>query len=79
MVATVVRDDGSPCRKSRVTVSVEPVDGAHVMLNGVPAVIEVRLVNVKGFWALVRAARAAKRRVVESCIFGVFPSFLPLG
>jgi hypothetical protein len=75
MVVIVARELGFPCRKTRVMVSVVPVDGAHVMLNGVPAVIEVRLVKVKGFCALVRAARAAKRRVRENCIFAIYSSF----
>ena len=50
-------------------VSTVPVDGAQVMLKGVPAVIEVRVVNVKGFCAEARAERAPSRRVVASCIF----------
>lgn len=74
IVSTVVKDVGSPCRKTRVTVSVVPVDGAQVMLKGVPAVIEVRVVNVKGFWALVIEKRlvAARRRVVVRCILAGF-------
>jgi hypothetical protein len=32
-----------------VIVSMVPVDGAQVILNGVPAVMEVRVVNVNGF------------------------------
>jgi hypothetical protein len=55
-------------------VSVVPVDGAHVMLNGVPAVMLVRLVKVNGFWALVRAAKAATRRVLKKRILDVFSS-----
>jgi len=68
IVSIVIKWSGSPCRRTSVTVSVVPVDGAQVMLNGTPAVIEVRLVNVKEFCALERAARAAMRRVVGRCI-----------
>jgi hypothetical protein len=59
IVATVVRCVGSPCRKSKVTVSTVPVDGDQVMFIGVPAVMEVRVVKEKGFWAVVRAASVA--------------------
>lgn len=38
------------------------------MLNGVPAVMLVRVVNVNGFWALARAAMLARMRDVENCI-----------
>jgi hypothetical protein len=44
------------------------------MLNGVPAVMLVRLVKVNGFWALVRAAKAATRRVLKKRILDVFSS-----
>jgi hypothetical protein len=74
MVAMVVRDVGLPCRNSSVTVSTVPVDGAQVILNGVPAVTEVRVVNVKGFWAVVRAASVAMTidAEIEKCILAVF-------
>ena len=71
MVAMVVRLVGSPCRSTSVTVSTSPVVGSQVMLKGVPAVMEVRVVNVKGFCAEARAEKAASRRVVEKCIFSV--------
>jgi hypothetical protein len=60
-----------------VIVSTVPVDGAQVMFIGVPAVIEVRVVNVNGFCAEVRAASVAMatEAYVEKCIFSVFPSF----
>ena len=45
----VVRCVGSPCRSSSVIVSMVSVDGAQVVLNGVPDVTEVRVVNVNGF------------------------------
>ena len=48
--------------------STVPVEGAQVMLNGVPAVTVLRVVNVKGFWALVRAASAALKKMAENCI-----------
>ena len=80
IVAMVLRCVGSPCRKSKVIVSTVPVDGAQVMFIDVPAVIEVRVVNVKGFCAEVRAASVAiaTEAYVEKCIFGVFPSFSSL-
>ena len=49
IVSMVFRCVGSPCRRTSVTVCTVPVDGAQVMLNGVPAVIDVRVVNVNGF------------------------------
>jgi hypothetical protein len=69
----VCRDVGSPCRNSSVTVSTVPVDGAHVMLIGVPAVTDVRVVNVKGFWAVVRAASVAIiiDAEIKKCILAV--------
>jgi hypothetical protein len=80
IVAMVLRCVGSPCRKTKVIVSTVPVDGAQVMFIGVPAVTEVRVVNVNGFCAEVRAASAAMttEAYVEKCIFGVFPSFSSL-
>jgi hypothetical protein len=71
MVAMVSRCVGSPCRKSKVIVSMVPVDGAQVMFIGVPAVIEVRVVNVNGFCAEVRAASVAMatEAYIEKCIF----------
>ena len=66
----VVRSFELPCRRTRVTVSVVPVEGAQVMLYGVPAVIVDRLVIVNGFWAAARDARAARRRVVY-CILSL--------
>ena len=40
----------SPCRRIRLTVSVVPVDGDQVMLNGVPTGIDSgREVKLKGF------------------------------
>jgi hypothetical protein len=50
------------------------------MFIGVPAVIEVRVVNVNGFCAEVRAASVAMatEAYVEKCIFGGFPSFSSL-
>lgn len=61
----------SPCLSTNETVSVVPVDGAQVILNGVPAVMLVREVKVNGFWADARAATAARMRVVENCILSV--------
>lgn len=49
IVSMVFKCVGSPCRRTSVTVCTVPVDGAHVMLNGVPAVIDVSVVNVNGF------------------------------
>ena len=71
MVATVFRFAELPCLRIKLTVSVVPVDGAQVMLNGVPAVTVVRVVNVKGFCALAKATTAAKRTEVENCILTV--------
>jgi hypothetical protein len=52
-------------------VSVVPVEGDHVMLNGVPALTVLRLVKEKGFCAVTRVARAARRKVVY-CILPLF-------
>lgn len=80
IVAMVLRCVGSPCRKTKVIVSTVPVDGAQVMFIGVPAVTEVRVVNVNGFCAEVRAASAAMttEAYVEKCILRIFPSFSSL-
>jgi len=68
IVVTVLRSAVLPCLRIKLTVSVVPVDGAQVMLNGVPAVTVLRVVNVKGFCALAKATTAATRREVENCI-----------
>ena len=68
IVKIVERAEGSPCRKTRVMVSTVPVEGAQVILKGVPAVMELRDVNVKGFCAKASEDRAPRRRVVEKCI-----------
>ena len=49
IVSTVSKSVLSPCLNTNETVSVVPVEGAHVMLNGVPAVMLVRDVKVNGF------------------------------
>lgn len=73
MVATVARAALFPCRRIKDTVSVVPVEGDQVMLNGVPAVIAVGSVTkLNGFCADASEARAAKRREVEYCIFALF-------
>lgn len=76
IVSTVSKSVLSPCLNTNETVSVVPVEGAHVMLNGVPAVMLVRDVKVNGFWADARAATAARMRVVENCILAFFYLFL---
>jgi hypothetical protein len=38
IVSTIFNAFASPCLRIKVTVSVEPVDGVHVMLKGAPAV-----------------------------------------
>ena len=56
-------------------VSVVPVLGDQVILNGVPAVIELKSVNEKGFCAATNATRPLRERRVENCIFaGSFES-----
>jgi hypothetical protein len=59
IVSMVFKCVGSPCRRTSVTVCTVPVDGAQVMLNGVPAVIDVRVVNVNGFCAAASAENVA--------------------
>jgi hypothetical protein len=59
IVSMVFKCVGSPCRRTSVTVCTVPVDGAHVMLNGVPAVIDVRVVKVNGFCAAASAENVA--------------------
>ena len=59
MEATVVRSCGSPAR--RYTVTLSGVDGAQVMLNGVPAVIVSGPENVNAFCADTMEARATPR------------------
>ncbi len=69
IVATVAKWAGSPCLSTSVTVSTVPVDGAQVMLKGVPATTTGVVVNVNGFCALATAESAARRRGSENCIF----------
>jgi len=66
MVATSVKADGSPWTSFNVTVP--EVVGSQVIFVGVPAVIPVYEVLVKGFWAAAQAANAPRRRVVEKRI-----------
>lgn len=69
MVRTVFRLLESPWRRMSDTVSTVPVEGAHVMLYGVPAVMLVgRGSMVKGFCAATRDDRATKRKEAENCI-----------
>ena len=49
IVATVDKCVDSPCLRTRVTVSLAPVDGDHVMLNDVPAVMVLSVVKENGF------------------------------
>jgi hypothetical protein len=49
--STVSRLVRLPLRSTNVIVSVVPVSGLHVILNGDPAVIELPVVRVNGFCA----------------------------
>jgi len=68
IVAIVARLLLAPCRRTKETVSVVPVDGAQVMLKGVPAVMEDKELKVKAFCAAAREARAANKKEVEYCM-----------
>jgi hypothetical protein len=64
MVSTVFNALGSPWRRSSVTVSTVPVEGIQVMLKGVPTLMLEGIGSMlKGFWAAVRVARAARTKV----------------
>jgi len=78
IVSMVFKCVGSPCRRTSVTVCTVPVEGAHVILNGVPAVIDVRVVNVNGFCAAARAENVAMTSEAESekRIFSSLPIIL---
>jgi len=68
MVAAVTRCWGSPCLRTKVTVSVVPVEGDQLMLNDDPTeILEGRVVKENGFWADANEARVARRRA-EYCI-----------
>lgn len=49
MVITVLKAFEFPCRRMMLTGSVVPVDGSQVMLNSLPALMEVNVVKVNGF------------------------------
>ena len=61
-----------PCLRTKVTVSTVPVDGAQVILKGVPTGMDCgRETKLKGFCAAAKAVNSTIVRKVMNCILEV--------